>query len=256
MALILIASARIVSTYPVFSHTFDEPAHIACGIEWLASGVYTWEPQHPPLARVAAALGPYLIGARPHNTPRIGILSMNTEGVAILFQGHRYDLTVTLARLGMLPFFWIACLVVYWWGSRYFGPAVAVAALFLFSFLPPVLAHAGLATTDMALTAFLGAAYLSALIWLSRPTLANGALFGACGGLAVLSKFSALAYFPASIALALVCLYLTGRPTLRELAEAARQRIPSFGAAVLTACVLVWAMYRFSFGPTALGIRL
>src|ERR1700685_3463479 len=104
LALILIASVRVVSTYTVFSHTFDEPAHIACGIEWLAKGVYTWEPQHPPLARVAAALGPYLIGARPHNTKRIGTFSMTTEGVAILFQGNRYDLTLTLARLGMLPF--------------------------------------------------------------------------------------------------------------------------------------------------------
>ena len=45
------------------------------------------------------------------------------------------------------------------------GPAVGALAVFLFSFLPPVLAHAGLATTDMALTAFLGAAFLSGLVW-------------------------------------------------------------------------------------------
>jgi hypothetical protein len=31
-----IAVARIVSTYPVFSPTFDEPAHLAAGIELLA----------------------------------------------------------------------------------------------------------------------------------------------------------------------------------------------------------------------------
>ncbi len=34
-ALIAFASLRIVSTYTVFNHTFDEPAHIACGMEWL-----------------------------------------------------------------------------------------------------------------------------------------------------------------------------------------------------------------------------
>src|SRR5580704_8115777 len=96
LALILIASVRIISTYSVFSHTSDEPAHVACGIEWLANGVYTWEPQHPPLARVAGALGPYLIGARPQDTPRVDFTSMTREGVAILFQGSRYDLTVTL----------------------------------------------------------------------------------------------------------------------------------------------------------------
>ncbi len=69
-ALILIATVRIVATYSVFSYTSDEPAHVASGVEWLANGAYTWEPQHPPLARVAAAVGPYLIGARPQNTPR------------------------------------------------------------------------------------------------------------------------------------------------------------------------------------------
>lgn len=64
LALILVASVRIVSTYHVFSYTIDEPAHIACGMEWLDKNRYTSEDQHPPLARVVAALGPYLIGAR------------------------------------------------------------------------------------------------------------------------------------------------------------------------------------------------
>src|SRR5580698_5519461 len=76
VALVVLASIRIVSTYLVFSHTFDEPAHIACGMEWLDKGVYTWEPQHPPLARVAAAIGPYLMGVRSQNTPRVDIYSM------------------------------------------------------------------------------------------------------------------------------------------------------------------------------------
>ena len=162
VALVLFASIRIIATYTVFSHTYDEPAHIACGMEWLDKGVYRWEPQHPPLARVATALGPYLLGTRCQNTPNVDLASMTKEGLAILYYGHHYDLTLELARLGVLPFFWIACLVVYWWGRRYFSASVAVVAVFLFSFLPPVLAHAGLATTDMALTAFLGAAFLSA----------------------------------------------------------------------------------------------
>jgi 4-amino-4-deoxy-L-arabinose transferase-like glycosyltransferase len=47
----------------------------------------------------------------------------------------------------------------------YFSNALAAIAVFLFSFVPAVLAHVGLATTDMALTAFLGAAFLTGLIW-------------------------------------------------------------------------------------------
>jgi len=256
VALILIATVRIFATYSVFSYTSDEPAHIASGVEWLANGKYTWEPQHPPLARVAAALGPYLIGARPHNTPRDSKNAIGREGVAILFGGNAYDLTIALARLGILPFFWIACLVVYWWGLRYFGAAVAVTALFFFSSLPAVLAHAGLATTDMAVTAFVGAAFLAAAIWAEQPTLWNGALFGICTGLAVLTKFSALAYLPAAIAVSLICLYFTGRFRSGQIAQGVRERLPSLGLAIFTGCLAIWAMYRFSFGPSVFGFSL
>jgi hypothetical protein len=247
VALVLVASIRIIATYKVFSHTYDEPAHIACGMEWLDKGVYQWEPQHPPLARVATALGPYLLGTRCQNTPNVELTSMTHEGLAILYYGHHYDLTLELARLGVLPFFWIACLVVYCWGRRYFSGSVAVVAVFLFSFLPPVLAHAGLATTDMALTAFLGAAFLTGLIWVERPTLGRAALFGASTGLAMLSKFSTLAFFPAGVGLALTWYFATERPKLGWLVGAARKRIPSLGLAVLITCLLIWAGYRFSF---------
>jgi hypothetical protein len=64
VALILLASVRIAVTYTVFNHTSDEPAHIACGMQWLDQGIYQYEAQHPPLTRVMVALGPYLSGAR------------------------------------------------------------------------------------------------------------------------------------------------------------------------------------------------
>ena len=82
MALVLVASIRIIATYTVLNHTYDEPAHIACGMEWLDKGVYRWEPQHPSLARVATALGPYLLGARSQNTPNVDLASMTHEGLA------------------------------------------------------------------------------------------------------------------------------------------------------------------------------
>ena len=56
MALIVIlfvAALRVISTWSVFSQTFDESTHIAAGLEWLEQGTYLGEPQHPPLARVA-----------------------------------------------------------------------------------------------------------------------------------------------------------------------------------------------------------
>ena len=197
---VALGSLRIVATYTVFNHTVDEPAHIACGMEWLERGTYRMEDQHPPLARFAAALGPYLSGIRlqgvwDRNPTQFG---MYDEGQHIYYAGDHYDRTLVLSRLGVLPFFWVACLAVYFWARRFFGIPTAVVSVWLFSFLPAVLAHAGLGTTDMALTAFVGAAFVAMLAWAENPTLRRSALFGVAGALAVLSKFSSLVFFPAA----------------------------------------------------------
>ena len=247
VAAVLLATLRIVATYHVFDHTSDEPAHLACGMEYLAKGAYTWETQHPPLARLAVALGPYLIGLRPQNTPHTGYIQMFREGVNILYSGHRYELALSMARAGVLPFFWLACLVVYLWGVRYFHRAVAATAVLFFTFVPPVLAHSGLATTDIALTAFLAAAFLAGRIWLEEPTWKHGLLFGVLSGLMLLAKFSCLVFFPASVALSLAWYFYRQRPGLAEVWKSAVERIPSLGLAVLTGCVVVWGGYRFSF---------
>ena len=256
MALVLIASIRIVATYTVFSHTSDEPAHVACGMEWLDKGTYTWEPQHPPLARVAVALGPYLSGIRSQGTPhphgldlyQEANLNMFREGAKIFYHGKHYDRTLALARLGVLPFFWVACLAVYWWGRRYFSRAVAVVAVFLFTFIPPVLAHGSVATTDMALTAFMTAAFLSGLLWAEEPTIVHAIAFGLASGLMVLSKFTCLVFFPVIVAFALAGYFAVERPGLSAFLRAAKARIPTFGLALLAGFLAVWAGYRFSFG--------
>src|SRR6266496_2150444 len=82
--LIALASLRVVSTYSEMSPTWDEPGHMACGLQYLAQHVYKYEAQHPPLARVMSALGPFLAGARP-----LGIKNQDQEGVAVMYHdGH------------------------------------------------------------------------------------------------------------------------------------------------------------------------
>ncbi len=240
--LVLLASLRIAGTYTVYNHTGDEPAHLGCGMEWLDRGTYTLEAQHPPLARIMSALVPYLAGIRSQGEPHL-----MGEGMAILYNGGDYDVTLALSRLGILPFFWVACGVVWLWTRRSFGTLEAVAAVFLFSLLPPVLAHAGLSTTDMALTAFLGAAFLAGWAWIEQPTLSRAALFGAMSALAVLSKFSALMFLPVCAAAALLWYAAAARPAPRRVAGALCRRLLPLGAAVLVACQILWAGYRFSF---------
>lgn len=248
LAIVLIAlgSARIVATYPVFSYTWDEPGHIASGIEWLSKGIYQFDQEHPPLSRVAVALGPYLSGIRPQGTAKTRDRSISVVGRKVLFSNNRYPETLFLARLGNLPFYWAACVVVFLWSKRYFGRAAAVLALFLFSFFPAVLAHAGLATTDMACTAMLGAVFLAGCVLLEEPSAKHAALFGVCGGLAVLSKFSVLAFFPASAVLSLLAYIAVERPKRGAVFARAKLVVPLVAVAAPIAAVMVWAAYRFS----------
>ncbi len=241
--LVALGSLRIVSTYHVFSQTSDEPAHIAAGLEWLSKGVYHYETQHPPLARVATALGPYLSGLRSSDTP-----SMWKEGLRILYDDGHGDRNLALARLGILPFFWVACFVVYLWGKRYLGEPATALSVLCFTFLPPVLAHAGLATTDMALTAMVSASFLAAMIWLDRPSAVHTLILGGTTALAVLSKFSSLPFIPAALGAALTWYLIAERPGVARLAGARRYILPFCGA-VLVGLIVIWAGYRFSFGP-------
>src|SRR3954466_5874680 len=69
VCLVAISTLRIAATYSALSPTFDEPGHFACGLEYLSKHVYRYESQHPPLARAASALLPYLDGAHLTGDP-------------------------------------------------------------------------------------------------------------------------------------------------------------------------------------------
>jgi hypothetical protein len=246
LALVVLATVRIVSTYFVFSYTFDEPAHIAAGMQWLENGVYQYEKQHPPLTRVMAALGPKLGGAHGQ-----GKGSIWDEGLAILGESEM-DRTVALARAGILPFFWIACIAVYLTADWIAGAVCAVWAVFLLTMTPTVLAHAGLATTDMGLTAFLLLALYFGWRWAEEAGVRPAIGFGAFTGLAVLAKFSTMAFLPSVVAVGLVYWWGLERASWAGVIGLMKPRIGQFLIAVCVAAVVIWGGYRFSFGPSIL----
>jgi hypothetical protein len=187
-----------------------------------------------------AALGPWLDGLR---SARLGNIWF--EGNAILYARGTYERNLALARLGMLPFFVLATLVVFAWARRIGGDAAGVCAVVLFTTLPPVLAHAGLATTDMAVTAMVVLAAYALLRWLEQPTAWRSLRLGGAVGLAVLSKFSALLFVPAAAA-ALVL----SRPWGRTRESPVRpRRAMSYRLTYVAALLTIWAGYRFAVGP-------
>ena len=246
LILIVIASLRLVATYRVLSHTTDEPAHLAAGIEWIQNGTYTYEDQHPPLARIAGALGIYIAGSRWSRNP-----DMYAEGFHLLGQNQRYTHALFFSRLFMLPFFWIGAAAVYFWGLRTGGAGAALFSTLLFTTMPPVLAHAGLATTDMALTAFVTATLVASLYWAEKPGWGNSFGLGILLGLALLSKFSALVFLPAAWLLMWAAHWLMAWPGLPNAIRKAARLVPWAGVAAVVAAFTIWAGYRFAVGPVA-----
>lgn len=239
-----IGAARIVSTYNQLSVTLDEPGHFACGLQYVSQHIYRYESQHPPLTRAMMALPPYLDGTRLVDDDP----NRNVEGIKLLAQAKNPDRLLGLMRLGILPFFLLACLVVYLWARHSFGGAAACVAVALFTLLPQVLADGGLATTDMGLAACLGAAFYALIRWAESPTWPRSIALGCCSALAALSKFTSVAFLPSAAILALlgyVCVY---RPGTQKLLAHARRRVLPFAAAIAVGALTVWAAYFFSFG--------
>ena len=239
---VIVATSLIATTYSVFNQTTDEAQHFAAGLEWLDAGTYNYETLTPPLARAATAVGPYLAGVRGQ-----GVLNVWAEGNTLLaYQGH-YQRTLTLARLGTLPFFWLACFVMWRFAARNYEPWLATLAVVFFAFCPLVLAHAGLATVDMGVTAMFLCALISFWNFLQQPKASSAALAAFTAGLAVLCKLSAVPYL--GVSCGALYLYFAIKT----------KRLPPWkyvGVGVLTIALTIWAGYRFSVGPVLQKARL
>jgi 4-amino-4-deoxy-L-arabinose transferase-like glycosyltransferase len=252
--LILAGSLQIISTYTIFSPTNDERTNIGSGIEWWAEGTYNNDPTNPPLARIFIALLPYL---ESHDAG--GALPIGQPGMTALQRGEVADLTgedavfgsghplrnLSLARLGILPFFVLASVTVYLLAKWTFGAPEALLAVLLFTTLPPVLAHAGLATSDFAEAAVMILAVFAFVVWLPSPTIGHSFALGAAVAIALVTKFSAMLFLPACFMVLLIWFGLIERNLRPSMITGALY-------ACLAMCVVIWATYRFSVGPILL----
>lgn len=242
IALVLLGVLRIVTTYNVFSETFDEGIHVAAGMELLDRGTFTLEPKHPPLSVVAVALGPFASGIRSQ-----GHGNKWTEGRAILHAiPDKLDRTLALARLGMLPFFLLACWAVWSWTRSLAGEPEAAMAVTLFTLSPPILAHAGLATADMALTGTLVTLTWVASRWLDGPTPWRSVALGAAGAAALTAKITSVPYFGLTALLALGAHGWWERRHRRPVVS--RDELRGLLIAGAVGFLTVWTIYGFQHG--------
>lgn len=209
-----IASVAAVSTWRVYGHTWDEPEHLAAGLELIDRGRYEYDVQHPPLARVMIALGPYLAGARslglppPDGTP---------EGVKILYGGGHYDWYLTLARLGTLPFISLLIVAAWLWARRVGrSRPEALLAIILLAATPPIIGHGALATLDLPAAATTLLALYALQVWVMDGRWLNAGLLGIASGVAVVTKLSAIPFLGVGLLVLTANHWLLGAKLARQ----------------------------------------
>jgi hypothetical protein len=177
---------------------------------------------------------------------------MYDEGRALLGEGAHYRRTLFLARLGMLPFFWLLLGVCALWGARIGGPSGGALATLFAACNPNLLAHAGIAGTDLAPAAFVAAGLFCWMRWRDDGSMRRALLLGGALGLATVTKFSALAFLGVAIVLgeSVRAFSLRESPEAHEAASPLwRDALVVIGAAMLS----VWAVYRFQIAPLSSG---
>jgi hypothetical protein len=191
------------------SPTVDEFAHLPAGYYYLETGNFELYDLNPPLPRVWSALPLLAVAPSIDTGARLRDDGWYPWVFATDFMrrnGGRLELIFLLGRLPVVALGGALLLLVWHWARRLYGEAAGLVALAGCAFCPSLIAHAHLATTDVACAlAVAGALYL-AQRWVERPRLPALLAAGAALGVAQLTKFSAVLLYPVLLLLAAAAL--------------------------------------------------
>jgi hypothetical protein len=257
LALLLLMAGEIVLSTRQQSQTFDEADHLYAGYEYWRHTDFGRNPEHPPLAKLVAALA--ILPSHPAEPAPISATWFKSQdfwtGSAFLYGEGRADSLLARARAMMLLFTLGLALAVFAAARELFGPQVgpqtALLALTLFAFEPMLLANGGIVTTDMALSCTFFCAVYGFYRYVTRPTPARLALCALAAGLTLAAKQSGVFLFPVLAALALAQLLTPTHPTPNApLSARKKQAISLTLALAIVAAVsyaVLWATYGFRF---------
>lgn len=223
--------------------TYDEQNHVTRGIAILRTGDWRLSLHHPPFANVLEALPVAWAHRDGFSTaiPEWQTLAIWPIAHTTIWQHPQDGLwLIVMARLPVLLFTLLFAGIVFLWAQQLFGYWGGLVALTLVILDPTVLAHGGLATTDMPVAAMV----LLALYLFDRtrhhPTRWRVIGTGAVIGLTLATKFSGLILLP-------ITLVLIGWPRAPWGAWQARLRL--LVTLWLVAGVTLWGCYGFAIEP-------
>ncbi len=214
------------------SLTYDEPVHIAEGLNAWRYGRFEQYNDHPPLARLWCTLP--LIDQRwqveiQQLPDSFRVNRVAPDPVSLAWRARAMNVLLGLALAWLV---WRAA-------DRLFSRTAANFALALFAFSPSLIAHFSIATTDGAATLFIFATTWALVRWRREPTWQKTFGLGLRLGLMLLAKFSTAPMF------VLAVLWMLPRAPDKVILSPARWNWGKTATALLLAFVVVWAGYFF-----------
>ena len=253
--LLLLFFAQVMVAARQLSLTSDEGPQLTSGFSYLTTGdpLLIEYDGHPPLAKIWNALPLLLVPdlGSPADAPSwrspdpISLLWVTQE----FYYPYQPLERIVLPPRAMAALLGVLLLaVIHRWATDLFGARAGLLALFVAAFDPNLLAHAGLATNDLAVTLACTATLFAGWRFLKRPSLRRALAAGLVLGLAQSTKLNAVLLLPIMGLLLLARiwqLYRTGRreALLRFIGHACAL----FGVAALA----LWATYGFELRAVA-----
>ncbi len=237
------------------SVTVDEIAHTGAGVSYLQKLDMRMNEEHPPLAKVVAALPLVLRGAHADYSHLSWTLSNNVFyqflgewvfGDWFLMRWNDPYSTILWARAPMLLMTLLLGLILYVYGSQLGSAWGGLLCLSAFVTMPAFIAFGPLVITDIAVTLFwLLTVWQLPNMWRS-PTRGTVVKFGLALAGALLSKFSSglLFFVFVALALSLRCKRLPEQPVEKtELRRWRRRAWRNLAKGTLWAALFVYIVY-------------
>ena len=237
------------------SVTVDEAAHVGAGVSYLQKLDYRMNEEHPPLAKVLAAIPLVLRGVHADYSHTSWTFSSGffqqylgewAFGHTLIAHWNDPYATMFWARAPMLLLTLLLGSVLYVYGTKLADARGGLLCLLAYATMPAFLAFGPLVLTDLAVTLFaVLTLWAFAEMWVdpTRPVMIK---FGFALAGAILSKFSAGLLFFCFLA---VILSLRLRP-IKDLPSGKaerrawrRRRLWSLAKGTLLAAVVVYAVY-------------
>lgn len=181
------------------SPTIDEPIHVLAGYRHLRCGDFGINAEHPPLAKLVAALPLRFMDVRDPLGPCTqrftpAPAAFNAGGVFLAANG--IERLIVPSRIAAAAFTLVLFLVVFLFARELFGATPALLAAAVIAFEPTLLAHGSLVTTDMAVTAMFLTTLFATHRWRANPTMQRVVLVGLAAGLTLSAKHSGVLVLP------------------------------------------------------------